>query len=156
MPFIKREIKPVKIRQGALDKSDISLGEEHEVIVNKSYTQILQQISQLATFSNEIFRDLSQECHRLVNRSHKLKTRVWEIEQRSEKLNVLEIPLRELAHHLASTWCTNTNTNHLILFYMALLHANEQFRLTLHIELHLTPAHMLIRVPSITTPVLFS
>ena len=96
MPFIKRDIQPVKIRQGALDKSDISLGEEHEVIVNKSYTQILQQISQLATFANEIFKDLSQECQQVVNRSHKLKTRMWEIEQRSEKLNVLETPLREL------------------------------------------------------------
>lgn len=95
MPFIKREIKPVKIRQGALDKSDISLGEEHEVIVNRSYTQILQQLSQLATFANEIFKDLSQECQAVVIRSHKLKTRVWEIDQSTEKLNVLETPLRK-------------------------------------------------------------
>lgn len=100
MPFIKRDIQPVKIRQGALDKSNVPLGEEHEVIVNKCYSQILLQISQLATYANEIFKDLSQECQAVVNKSHKLKTRVWEIEQRTENLNVLETPLRKYLFEL--------------------------------------------------------
>ena len=106
MPFTKRSIEPVKLRQGVLvGHSDISLGEEHEVIVNKSYTQILLQLSQLATFANEIFKDLSNECQGVINRSHKLKTRVWEIEQKSKQLNVLETNLRKFIYsftpHLA-------------------------------------------------------
>lgn len=97
MPFTKRSIEPVKLRQGALqDRSDISLGEEHEVIVNKSYTQILLQLSQLATFANEIFKDLSQECQGVITRTQKMKTRIWEIEQKSKQLNVLETELRKL------------------------------------------------------------
>lgn len=95
MPFIKRRIEPVKIRQGALDKTDITLGEEHEVIVNRSYSQILLQLSQLATYANEIFKDLSNECQKVVTKSQRLKTRVWEVEQKSKDLNVLETALRK-------------------------------------------------------------
>ena len=95
MPFVKRSVEPVKIRQGALKKTDISLGEEHEVVVNKSYTQILLQLSQLSTFANEVFKDLSQECQGVVARSQRLKTRVWQVEQKSKQLNVLEVPLRK-------------------------------------------------------------
>lgn len=96
MPFTKRTIEHVKLRQGALkDRSDISLGGEHEVIVIKSYTQILLQLSELATFANEIFKDLSQECQGVINKSQKIQTRLWEIEEKSKRLNVLETALRE-------------------------------------------------------------
>ncbi|XP_067946017.1 serine-rich adhesin for platelets-like [Watersipora subatra] len=96
MPFTKRSVEPVNIRQGALSNHpDVSLGEEHEVIISKSYTQILLQLSQLSTYANEIFKELSQECQGVINRSQKLKTRVWEIEQKSNELNVLETPLPE-------------------------------------------------------------
>ena len=106
MPFIKRSIEPVKLRQGALldCPDDVGLGEEHEVIVNKSYSQILLQLSQLATFANEIFKDLAQECQGVINRSHKLKTRVWEIEQKSKELNVLETPLRKYFYIINNTY----------------------------------------------------
>jgi len=96
MPFVKRSIEPVNVRRGALKSSqNVSLGEEHEVIVNKSYTQILLQISQLANYANEIFKDLSQECQGVIARSHRLKSKVWEVEQKTRQLNVLETPLRK-------------------------------------------------------------
>lgn len=95
MPFTKRSIEPVKIRQGALKNCQVELGEEHEVIVNKCYGQILLQISQLATYANEMFMDLSQECKGVLDKASRLKTRLWELDQRAKEVNVLDIPLRK-------------------------------------------------------------
>lgn len=105
MPFIKRSIEPVKIRQGALDKTDISLGEEHEVIVNSSCSKILLQLSQLATFANEIFTDLSQECKGVLEKTHRLKARVWSLDQIAQDLNVLETPLRKYCSNKGLDQC---------------------------------------------------
>lgn len=97
MPFIKRAVEPVGIRQGAMDKVDISLGEEHEAVVNKSYGVILLQLSQLSAFANEIFTDLCQESKQIIDRTHRLKVRVWELDQQAKELNVFDAPLRKFS-----------------------------------------------------------
>lgn len=102
MPFTKRSIEPVQIRQGALDKVHVSLGEEHEVVVNKSYSLILLQLSQLSVFANDIFADLCQESRLVIDRAQRLKVRVWELDQQTKELNVLETPLRESISILSS------------------------------------------------------
>lgn len=88
-------MEPVYIRRGGLQQTEATLGEEHAAVVNRSYTQILLQLSQLATHANDIFTDLSQECKQVIDKSQRLKARVWEVDQRVKELNLLETPLRK-------------------------------------------------------------
>ena len=92
MPFAQRAVTPVRLSRQKVD-------EEHkfdfDVTSNNTLVGVLLQLSSLVHHADTIFEDLTQECHNVIYRTQRIKSRIGEVTTKVEKLNAKAVRVRE-------------------------------------------------------------
>ncbi len=92
MPLVKRAVEPVHLsRQKVREENKFDL----DVVSNNALVGVLLQLGSLVQHAEELFGELAQECQEVINRTQRVRNRVFAVADTVENLNARAVKVRK-------------------------------------------------------------
>ena len=92
MPFAKRVVSPIRLGRKPISEEDKF---EKTVVCNNTLVGVLQQLSSLAYFADDLFHELNQECLTVIRRTSRLVRKVKHVENQIDQLDFKAVKVRK-------------------------------------------------------------
>lgn len=95
MPLAERVVEPSNLGAQPLNVKEKDEGKVHNKVATNCLIGALYQLASLVRHADDIFCDISDECRKVLERTHNINKKIDHIQHHVDKLDAKEVQIRK-------------------------------------------------------------